>query len=190
MVYDIRCTARLLATAMLAASLTVALPVHAQKDAPKAPASAATTAATTAAPMIEGNTFDKKAFELKSLKGKVVLVMFWSTDCAVCRDKMGELRQNMQGWADKPFELVLVSTDRRMQDVDSYNAIINKSVPLKQRGVQLWSGEASYKDNLGSSQLQRAQLPTTLLIDKTGKLVERYNGRIPAEVWDTISDLL
>jgi thiol-disulfide isomerase/thioredoxin len=120
----------------------------------------------------------------------VVLVMFWSTDCAVCRDKMPELRENVQGWADKPFEMVLVSVDKRMSDVDSYNAILNKSVPLKQRFTQLWTGEAGYKDNLSGSDLQRSQLPTTLLIDKQGKLVERFNGRVPAEVWDKIADLL
>ena len=141
-------------------------------------------------PIIAGTTLEKKPFQLSSLKGKVTLVMFWSTDCAVCRDKMPELRENARGWADKPFELVLVSVDRAMEDVAGYNAIINKTVPLKQRFTQLWSGDAGYKDNLGLSQLSRTQLPVTLVIDKKGNLVGRYNGRIPADVWDTISDLL
>lgn len=141
-------------------------------------------------PVITGSTLEKKAFRLDALKGKVVLVMFWSTDCAVCRDKMPELRENIQGWADKPFEVVLVSVDRNMRDVDSYNAIINKSVPLKQRFTQLWTGDASYKDNLSSATLSRSQLPMALLIGKDGKVVERFTGRIPAEVWDKIADLL
>ena len=153
-------------------------------------AHAQASSATAPNPVITGATIDKKDFQLKSLQGKVVLVMFWSTDCAVCRDKMPELRQNAAGWVDKPFELVLVNVDRRMDDVATYNSIINKSVPVKQRFTQLWSGDSEYKDNLGTTQLQRGQLPTTLLIDKTGKLVERYNGRIPAQVWDTISDML
>jgi cytochrome oxidase Cu insertion factor (SCO1/SenC/PrrC family) len=168
-----------LALCLLCAGWLAVSPVHAQKATAQTPV-----------PVIGGTTLDKKQFQLASLKGKVVLVMFWSTDCAVCRDKMAELRQNVQGWADKPFELVLVSVDRRMEDVEAYNAIINKSVPMKQRFTQLWIGDKGYQDNLGATQLQRAQLPTTLLIDKTGKLLERYNGRIPAEVWDTISDLL
>ena len=146
--------------------------------------------ATAVMPVITGNTLEKKPFQLASLKGKVTLVMFWSTECAVCRDKMPELRENVRGWADKPFELVLVSVDRSVEDVAGYNAIINKTVPLKQRFTQLWSGDASYIDNLALSQLSRTQLPVTLLIDKKGKLVERYNGRIPADVWDAISDLL
>lgn len=169
----------------LAAALASGL-AHAQK-APAAPKPPSVAEAT---PMIAGTTFDKKSFQLSALKGKVILVMFWSTDCAVCRDKMPELRQNVQGWADKPFELVLISTDKRMVDIESYNAIISKSVPTKQRFTQLWTGAPNYLDNLGAAPLQRAQLPVTLLIDKTGKLVERYDGRIPVDVWDTISDLL
>jgi thiol-disulfide isomerase/thioredoxin len=47
-----------------------------------------------AAPVVEGKTIEGQPFRLSALKGKVVLVMFWSTGCAVCRDKMPELRQN------------------------------------------------------------------------------------------------
>ena len=145
---------------------------------------------TMTAPSVSGITMDKKPFRMEALKGKVVLLMFWSTDCPVCREQMTELRENVQGWANKPFELVLVSVDKNMKDVDSYNAIINQSVPLKQRFTQLWAGEAGFKDNLGTLQSSKNQLPATFLIDKTGKLVERYNGRVPAQAWDAIADLL
>ena len=141
-------------------------------------------------PSVEGPTLQKQPFQLAALKGKVVLVMFWSTDCPVCREQMAELRENVQGWANKPFELVLVSVDKNMKDVDSYNAILNASVPVKQRFTQLWAGDAGFKDNLSTLQLPKNQLPATFLIDKTGKLVERYNGRVPAQAWDAIADLL
>lgn len=141
-------------------------------------------------PEISGISLEKKPFRLAALKGKIVLVMFWSTDCAVCRDKMSELRENVQGWADKPFEVVLVSVDRSMRDVDSYNSIISKAVPVKQRFTQLWAGQPGYQDNLGGSALTRTQLPLALLIDKEGKEVERYTGRISTDVWDKIADLL
>lgn len=144
-------------------------------------------AAPLAAPLqVEGKTMEGKPFQLASLKGKVVLVMFWSTGCAVCRDKMPELRQNYEGWRGKPFEMVLVSTDRSMRDLEDYEKIISSTVPLKQRFVQLWAGEPGYKDSVGKP----AQLPSTFLVDKTGKVVERYQGRIPAEAWDRIADLL
>ena len=137
-------------------------------------------------PQIDGKTIDGNPFKLASLKGKVVLVMYWSTGCAVCRDKMPELRSNYEGWMGKPFELVAISTDTRVQDLLDYERIISRTVPIKQRFVQLWAGETTYKDNLG----KHAQLPAAYLVDKTGKIVERYVGRIPAEAWDKIADLL
>ena len=143
-------------------------------------------AAAVTLPQIEGKTIEGTAFKLASLRGKVVLVMFWSTGCAVCRDKMPELRTNYEGWKGKPFELVAINTDARVQDFLDYERIISATVPLKQRFVQLWTGETGYRDNIGKA----AQLPAAYLVDKNGKVVERYVGRIPAEAWDRIADLL
>lgn len=137
-------------------------------------------------PALEGKTIDGKPFKLSMLKGKVVLVMFWSTGCAVCRDKMPELRENYAGWNGKPFELVAVNTDASRQDFVDYERIITSTVPARQRFVQLWTGESGYLDSFG----KHGQLPDAFLIDKTGKLVERYLGRIPPETWDRIADLL
>ncbi len=159
--------------AALLITAAIALPVQAQVQA-------------AAAPALEGRTIEGKPFRLSSLKGKVVLVMFWSTGCAVCRDKMPELRQNYEGWAGQPFEMVLVSTDRKMQDVEDYERIISRTVPVRQRFVQLWTGEPGYQDNLGKP----GQLPATYVIDKAGRVAQRYQGRIPAEAWDKIADLL
>ena len=112
--------------------------------------------------------------------------MFWSTGCAVCRDKMPELRENYAGWNGKPFELVAVNTDARKNDFMEYERIIASTVPAKQRFVQLWTGESGYLDSFGP----HPQLPDAFLIDKKGQLIERYVGRIPPETWDRIADLL
>ena len=135
---------------------------------------------------IQGKTIEGAAFNLASLKGKVILVMFWSTGCAVCRDKMPELRNNYEGWTGKPFELVAINTDPKIQDFLDYERIISRTVPLKQRFVQLWTGESGYKDTVGKP----GRLPAAFLIDKSGKIVDQYVGRIPAEAWDRIADLL
>ena len=176
---------------LLSGLLAFGISATAQTSVATRPASSAAVAATVppagvSVPQIEGKTVEGNRFALASLKGKVVLVMLWSTDCAVCRDKMPEMRTNYEGWSGKPFELVAINTDTRMQDFTAYETIISKTVPLKQRFVQLWAGEASYKTNVGKPN----QLPAAFLIDKTGKVVERYVGRIPPEAWDRIADLL
>lgn len=183
-------TARAAAMCVAAGLLMgLSMPAAAQPALQAKSASAATAPAAVAAvtvPQIEGKAIDGSPFKLASLKGKVVLVMFWSTGCAVCRDKMPELRTNYEGWAGKPFELVAVNNDARVQDFLDYERIISRTVPLKQRFIQLWTGESGYKDNIGKP----AQLPAAFLVDKTGKIVERYVGRIPPEAWDRIADLL
>lgn len=179
-------TPRILSFILVAAGLFPA--AHAQTAARAGVASASAPAAAVPAPAlrVEGKTLEGQPFTLASQRGKVVLVMLWSTGCAVCRDKMPELRQNYEGWAGKPFELVLISADRKVQDLLAYEQIINRTVPLKQRFVQLWAGDPGHQDNLG----RPAQLPAAWLVDKNGKVVERYSGRIPAEAWDKIAELL
>ncbi len=172
--------------ALALSALAMAAPLLAQTPPPFPKAAAVVAGPVLAAAHIEGKTVEGKPFALPSLRGKVVLVLYWSTGCAVCRDKMPELRTNYEGWAGKPFELVAVATDKRMQDVLDYERIISRTVPTKQQFVQLWMGDSSYRDNLGA----HAQLPAGYLIDKSGKIVERYVGRIPPEAWDRIADLL
>ncbi|PZO13807.1 MAG: TlpA family protein disulfide reductase [Burkholderiales bacterium] len=154
-----------------------------------APAVMAQTAPPTAPdaqPVLRGNTLDGKSFDLQSLRGKVVMVVFWSTDCAVCRDKMPELRANVKGWTGQPFELISVSTDRQRSNAVTYTQLVNTTVPTNQRFTTLWTGEAQYRDTFGPT----GHLPAAFLLDKTGRLVEQYHGRIPPEAWDRIADLL
>ncbi len=137
-------------------------------------------------PVLRGSTLEGRAFDLQALRGKVVMVVFWSTDCAVCRDKMPELRANVKGWAGQPFELVSVSTDRQRSNAVSYQQLVNATVPTNQRFTTLWAGEPQYRDSFGAP----GQLPAAFLLDKSGALVEQYHGRIPPEAWDRIADLL
>ncbi len=173
----------------LLVALGLSATAHSQQTATPTPALAA---AAVSAPMVgkspalAGKTVEGKNFALSELRGKVVMVMFWSTGCAVCRDKMRELRANYAGWTGKPFELVLVSTDRSMKDIESYDKIVSQSVPLAQRFVSLWSGSAGFKHSFGDI----SQLPATFVLDQKGKVVEQFSGRIPAEAWDKVAELL
>lgn len=136
--------------------------------------------------MVVGKTLDGQAFDMQALRGKVVLVMLWSSDCAMCRDRMPELRDNYMGWKGKPFEIVAISHDPKRQDLLTYQQVIASSVKSNQRFPWLWAGETEYKDSLGKPKT----LPMSYLIDKKGMVIETHSGRIPAEVWDKIADLV
>jgi len=137
-------------------------------------------------PALEGRTADGQALGLAGLRGRVVLILYWSTGCAVCRDKMHEMRANLAGWQQHPFTLLGVNMDARRQDLSSYETLLRQTVPAAQRLRSVWAADPSFVNSLGTPNL----LPSGALIDKDGRLVERYSGRIPPEAWDRIAELL
>jgi len=66
-------------------------------------------------------TFLNRAGErvtLESLRGKAVLVVFWATWCAPCKDELPHLAVLAQALAGKPLTLVWVSVDKQWQALD------------------------------------------------------------------------
>lgn len=139
-----------------------------------------------AAPELAGTTLDGQPYDLSRQQGRVRLVMFWSTGCAVCRDKMPELRRNIEGWRGQPFELVSVNLDSRLDDLHQYEELIRRTTPVSQRFATLWAGASGFRSGFG----RPAQLPAAWLIDKQGRVVAQWQGRIPPEAWDRIAELL
>lgn len=175
-----------IACAAHAAPLLAQTPARTQTPPPAAAAATAPTPEALSTATLRGATLDGQAFDLQRLRGKVVLLVFWSTECAVCRDKMPELRANVKGWAGQPFEVIGISTDRDRRSLVRYQQLVDMSVPAAQRFTALWRGEPGHQDSFGDA----AALPAAYLIDKQGKVVESHHGRIPPETWDRIAELL
>jgi thiol-disulfide isomerase/thioredoxin len=136
---------------------------------------------------VQGPTLSGAAFDSAKHRGKVLMIFHWSTDCAVCRSKLPELRANAQGWRGKPFELVLVSEDRRRADALAYDQAWRATQKADTHPPSLWSGDPGYADPLKS---RPRQLPLTLVLDAQGIERARFEGRIPPEAWDAVADLL
>jgi thiol-disulfide isomerase/thioredoxin len=112
--------------------------------------------------------------------------VLWSTDCAVCLDKLPELRENARGWAGKPFDLVTVALDSQRTNADAYEQARRATRQGDGAAWTLWQGATT----MPSDWKQSRPLPHTLLIDTEGRVVARFNGRIPAEAWNAVADLL
>lgn len=116
-------------------------------------------------------------FELSALKGKVVMLFYWSTQCAVCRSHLPELRANLAGWKDKPFELVTVNVDKNQTEWRAYEKILAQTSAVRPTAV--WQGD-----------LVLAKLPVTVVLDVQGREAARHEGRIAPEAWDDVATLL
>jgi peroxiredoxin len=137
-------------------------------------------------PAMSGTTLQGQPYTLKMDQGKVVMVFFWATTCAVCRDKMAELRKNAQGWRGKGFQLVLVSLDKKLNPLHDYQNAMDATLSKDQRLPSLWRLDAAHTDNFGTIE----QTPTTFVLDRQHRIIKTIQGRIDPTLWDDVAELV
>jgi thiol-disulfide isomerase/thioredoxin len=113
---------------------------------------------------------EAESLELASLAGKVVLVNFWATWCEPCEREMPAMERLYQGLQGEAFELVGVAIDETESDVEAFQGRYQLSFP-----IVLDLDQSVYQS------YQTMGVPESLLLDRDGKIVERYVG--PRE-WD------
>jgi thiol-disulfide isomerase/thioredoxin len=99
-------------------------------------------------------------------KGKVLLLDFWATWCAPCRQEMPNVKAVYNKYNSKGFEIVGISLDRKRGDLDTYIAKNDISWP------QFFDGK--YYQNELAVKYGIMSIPATFLIDKKGKI--RYKA--------------
>jgi len=137
---------------------------------------------------IAGRTVQQQPFSLAARRDAVTLVMVWRADCFDCVSTILDLRDNLRGWAQRPFGVLLVNLDRRREDAEGLARSIDRSARSDPRLVQLWAHEPGYDDNLALR--KQSVLPVFYVIDKRGKVALRHHGKLTAEAWEQIAFLL
>ena len=120
-----------------------------------------------AAPDATFTTIEGQTLATADLRGKVVLVNFWATDCIPCMREMPRIVQTYNKYRARGFETVAVAMSydppNRVLDYARKNAL-----PFK---VALdFSGDLARR--FGDVQFT----PTTFVIDRRGNIVKRYLG--------------
>jgi peroxiredoxin len=104
-------------------------------------------------------------------KGKVVLINFWATWCAPCRDEMTSLNNLYKSLKDKGFVVLAISIDSSEQPVKSFIAEKGLSFP-----VLLDKDKSVYNSYAVIGQ------PMSFLIDRNGIVLGRVIGGVQ---WDS-----
>ena len=120
--------------------------------------------ATYAAAPITGTSFDGKAFSLTRLEGKPVFVNFWGSWCAPCRREAPELRTFSRSLAGRA-SFVGVAVDSPHAD----------AVAFAQKAGWTYPIVAKRCCNL-SERYGLVGMPTTIVIDGRGRVVDRLLG--------------
>ena len=83
---------------------------------------------------ITGKTTDGKDFDLKNMKGKVVLVDFWATWCGPCVGEIPNMLEAHKKYHSKGFEVIGVSLDKG--DAESVKFIEDRKLPWQSIGAE------------------------------------------------------
>jgi thiol-disulfide isomerase/thioredoxin len=130
------------------------------------------------APDFTLKTLDGREITLSKLKGKVVLLDFWATWCAPCRESIPHLIQLHKTYGEKGLEVVGMNVDRG--DTDTVARFV-KSMDIPYP-IVVTPEEVSR--NFGVT-----GLPTAVLVDKEGKIREKIVGFNTVAVTARVNDL-
>jgi thiol-disulfide isomerase/thioredoxin len=83
---------------------------------------------------IAGKTTDGKDFDLKNLKGKVVLVDFWATWCGPCIGEIPNIIDAHKKYGRKGFTVIGVSLDRDNDDIVKF--VEARKLPWKSINIE------------------------------------------------------
>jgi peroxiredoxin len=124
-------------------------------------------AAPVPAPQVTFVTIQGEKVELAALRGKVVLVNFWATDCTVCLKEMPAMVETYRNYQPRGLDAVFVAMPYDRPDhVLAYarrNALPFKVALDVQGEIVRAFGGVKFT-------------PTTFLVDKHGIIVERILG--------------
>ena len=122
------------------------------------------------APDFTLTSLDGERYTLSKLRGKVVLVNFWATWCAPCRQEIPDLSRLHTRYKDRDFMVLGISMDEiSPKKIQKFARNYKISYPVL-HGPQSELGKIS--KSYGGIQA----IPTTFLIDKQGNIRARYIG--------------
>jgi len=122
------------------------------------------------------SSLDGSPLRLASLKGKVIVLDFWATWCGPCRAQHPLYEEVRKRFGDRDDIVFLpINTD---EDTSAVKPFIEQN----KWGRAIW-----FEDGLGSL-LRVSSIPTTIIIDKQGKIFTRMNGFVPEKFVDQLTE--
>lgn len=109
-------------------------------------------------------TLDGAALSTADWKGKVVVLNYWATWCVPCRSEIPEFNKMHDELGAKGVEVVGISMDQ--DGIEAVKPFLEKN-PMK------------YTIGLGSGEMD--QLPVTIVLDKSGNTIKRFDGLANAD---------
>jgi cytochrome c biogenesis protein CcmG/thiol:disulfide interchange protein DsbE len=116
-------------------------------------------------PALKGTFFSGQSFDLTRMRGKVVLVNFYSSYCSFCAYEIGNLEAFYEQHRDQGFEVIVVGID----SLEDRHRV--------ERMLGIYNLPGVMADELEQSGFERRYpTPTAFVIDRSGILRARQRG--------------
>lgn len=132
----------------------------------------------TPAPDFAAETLNGKYYNLSQLQGKVVVLTFWSTRCAICHSEIPKLNQVASRYQGRDVVFLALTMENQVK-IEPYlrkNPFTFDIVP-NSFGVILKYADMDKSGNINMG------FPAHFVIDRLGAIVHRTDG------WDKASNL-
>ena len=131
-----------------------------------------------AAPGFSGQSLDGKLYDLEQLHGKVVVLTFWTTRCAICHSEIPNLNRVAERYRDKDVVFLAVTMDNEAK-VNPYirRNPFNFTILPNSFGVMLKYADRDRSGNINMG------FPAHFLISRKGTIALRTDG------WDKAANL-
>lgn len=119
------------------------------------------------APDVSFTSLTGQRIDLKSLRGKVVMVNFWATSCSTCVHEMPQMVDTYKRYKDRGLDFIAVA-----MSYDPPNYVLNFTETRKLPFTVSLDPQDKLAKSFGDVKLT----PTTFVIDKDGSIIKRYVG--------------
>lgn len=106
-----------------------------------------------------------KEVGIADMKGKVILLRFWSTRCVSCKEEMPKLEISYKNLNSKGFEILAVNVEDTLEKALGFAHELNLTYPIL------------IDENQSTANIYKVYgVPTTFFVDKQGVVRERIFG--------------
>lgn len=116
------------------------------------------------------NIIDKQSLSLDDYKGKYLLIDFWGTWCAPCKEILPEIKKMATDYQNKDFKVLSIANDNNVSIVKKF--ILSEGMT--------WDHHFVPFENAGNNSIineyKIQSYPTTILIDPKGKILFRASS--------------
>jgi cytochrome c biogenesis protein CcmG/thiol:disulfide interchange protein DsbE len=132
------------------------------------------------APALKGTLFSGEPFDLAQMRGKVVLINFYSSYCKFCAYEIGNVETYQENNVDKDFVVIMVGVD----SIEDRHRVERMAGIYNLRGLMADELEQSGFAN-------RYPTPTTFVVDRRGILRSKSRGaKMPSWFREHVDPLL